>query len=717
MNKFHLSQLGYICGCVLIIGLGIGTLWYSYLDVSQQVHLETETTLSLQSSLKGEMIEQTLLGSIRHARFIYSTPPISGIVASFNVLSERFQKLDDYERWVNRLETIFVAYIQNNPDIVQMRFIGEADLGKELVRVQRQGANVEVVPEEKLQHKNQRNYFQHTRTLPPEQLYISGITLNREYGKIEQPSWPTYRIAQPVYDQAGRFFGLVIINFNAQLLLDKLNQHTPDYLALFLLNEKGQYLLHPHTQMSFSFEHAQSSTWQEDAEPVERHVFSEKIQTVRLAAQSEIYHVSEYPIAIDVKSHVPPLTIITAVNNEHINTLIMQRYSTSVLFNMGLIALALILLTLYRLYSHASYLRLKIQAEIEAIFQGSNDIIISMDKNGIVDSWNHTALHFFSKTDDEMRHANVEQLVLEDEAVKAIKRHINNTFKGVNVEPLEISFGLKSAKERVMSVAFSPVRIGGKVSSVSAIFRDVTDATLLRQSLQQSNQKLAFRNEEMQAFVYTVSHDLKSPLVTIGGFAERIQESIGESLDEKNQHRLNRIKVNVNHMAQLLSELLDLARIVRQKLQLEKCQLNTCIETAQQSLNQTILESNARFEIENGEQYITVNGQLVTQCLQNLFSNAINYAQPDRPIVIKVRCYIKDQMTYVAVSDNGMGIDKKYHAKVFKIFERLDIGSGSGVGLAIVKTIMDKHQGWVTLESTIGKGSTFTLCFPQSAEI
>lgn len=718
MNKFHLSQIGYVLGCVLIFAFGAVTLWYSYLDVSEQVRAETGSTLVLESSLKGEIIEQTLSSSIRHTRFIYSTPPIAAIVREIENQTPSSPVNPEVNKWANHLENIFSAYIENNPDIVQIRFIGRADNGRELIRVHRRDGKIEVVRGSELQQKNQRDYYQRVQTLPENHLYISEISLNREYGEIELPPWPTYRIAQPVYDDAHAFFGLVIINFNAQLLLNKLTQHKNSYVEFFLLNERGEYLLHPDSKKSFSFEYGNADTWQNDGVYITDSVAQgNDFHTVRFKKNNAVFNVSEYPIVLDVASYVPPLTIVAAISHDKIHSLIIQRYTTSVLSNLGLILLAFILLTLYRLYSHVSFLRLKAQAEIEAIFQGSKDIIISIDTNGKIDSWNHAAKTFFDVSDSQMQQVNIDQLISNEKALALIKKQIGIVFEGKKSDSLELYLNSKNNVDIVMSVAFSPVKIGwGQVSSVSAIFRDVTDASLLRKSLQDTNEKLELRNEEMQAFVYTVSHDLKSPLVTIGGFTDRIIESTGDELSEKNYHRLSRIKINVDHMAQLLSELLDLARIVRQKLKLDTCQLNACIERAKQSLNQSIINSNAKFEIENGEQELQANPQLLTQCLQNLFSNSISYACSHRAVVIRIKCYVESDRVCIAVSDNGIGIDKKHHSKIFKIFERLDVGTGSGVGLAIVKTIMDKHQGTVSVDSILGEGTTFTLCIPQRRE-
>ncbi|MEG3767187.1 ATP-binding protein [Alteromonas sp. 14N.309.X.WAT.G.H12] len=718
MNKFHLSQVGYVFGCILIFALGAITLWYSYLDVSQQVRTETSSALLLESSSKGEIIEQTLRSSISDARFMYSTPPIAAIVREFENGTLSPSVKAEVSVWAERLEMLFVAYMENNPDIVQIRFIGRADEGRELIRVHKRNGEIEVVQGSNLQQKSERDYYQRVQTLPDNQLYISEITLNREYGKIEQPPWPTYRIAQPVYDNNQNFFGLVIINFNAQLLLSKLTQNKNSYIEIFLLNERGEYLLHPDSNQSFSFEYGNTKNWNDETKYIDEvAVGIDNFHTVVFEKENVIFNVVEYPVTLNISSHIPPLTVVAAINYEKMNGLIFQRYMTSVLSNLGLVIVAFILLTLYRLYSHVSFLRMKAQAEIEAIFQGSKDVIISIDINGNVDSWNHTAKTFFDVKDSQMRHINIEKIIKNDKALKLIRKQIEIVFDGGKSESLEIYMNSNENTEVVMSIAFSPVKIkSGDVSSVSAIFRDVTDASLLRKSLQSSNEKLESRNEEMQAFVYTVSHDLKSPLVTIGGFTDRILESSDNGINEKNRHRLERIKINVEHMAKLLSELLDLARIVRKKLKLDMCDLNYCVERAKQSLNESIINSNARFEIENGEQELKVNSQLLTQCLQNLFSNSISYRCVERPIVIHIKCYVENHFIYVSVSDNGLGIDKKYHNRIFKIFERLDVGSGSGVGLAIVKTIMEKHQGQVKVDSILGEGSTFTLCIPQHSE-
>ena len=107
------------------------------------------------------------------------------------------------------------------------------------------------------------------------------------------------------------------------------------------------------------------------------------------------------------------------------------------------------------------------------------------------------------------------------------------------------------------------------------------------------------------------------------------------------------------------------------------------------------------------------NERLISQCVQNLLSNAIQYKDEQRPLTITISTSEQEESVSLIIKDTAMGIDAKYHEQIFRIFERLDIGEGTGVGLAIVKTVMEKHSGQVILESELGKGSTFTLVFPK----
>lgn len=228
------------------------------------------------------------------------------------------------------------------------------------------------------------------------------------------------------------------------------------------------------------------------------------------------------------------------------------------------------------------------------------------------------------------------------------------------------------------------------------------------------NEQLLNKNSEMEQFIYTISHDLKSPLVTIGGFSRQLTNEISGDITEKQAHKLRRIEKNVKEMESLLADLLELSRVVQKAIDREPVDVMSVIKTELTLLEDLILAENANIKIHEPIGHIYANERLLSQCLANLFINAIHYRDQSRPLAIDIKFSKKMNYDVLTVADTGIGIEKKYHELVFRIFERLSTkkGDGTGVGLTIVKTVMEKHEGRVVLESELGVGSAFHLYFP-----
>ena len=230
------------------------------------------------------------------------------------------------------------------------------------------------------------------------------------------------------------------------------------------------------------------------------------------------------------------------------------------------------------------------------------------------------------------------------------------------------------------------------------------------------NKKLINKNEQMEQFIYTVSHDLKSPLVTIGAFTQKLQAELVNTLTEKQTYRLSRIIQNVDNMESLLTDLLDLSRIVQQTITTTNIDGKIVIEQQCVALEVSILEANATINIVDDLHNVSANQRLLSQCVLNLLSNAIGYREPSRPLVIEIYTTQTSLTTTIHVKDNGIGIDPKYHDLIFGLFERLSVTKGSGVGLKVVETIMQKHKGRVLINSQLGEGCCFSLEFPNVVE-
>ncbi|XPF93176.1 sensor histidine kinase [Colwellia sp. RE-S-Sl-9] len=231
------------------------------------------------------------------------------------------------------------------------------------------------------------------------------------------------------------------------------------------------------------------------------------------------------------------------------------------------------------------------------------------------------------------------------------------------------------------------------------------------------NEQLINKNKEMEQFIYTVSHDLKSPLVTIAGFSNNLATELSAQLTEKQQYRFKRIIENVNNMETLLGDLLELSKIVQQAIILEDVDVNTVLEEQLLVLESTIIENKAIINIADNLHTINANYRLFSEVVLNLLSNALKYREPTQQLIIDIYTTQAKATTTLHIKDNGTGIDPKYHKLVFGIFERLSTNEGTGVGLTIVRTIMDKHKGKVSLESKLGEGCCFSVEFPNNVEM
>ena len=250
------------------------------------------------------------------------------------------------------------------------------------------------------------------------------------------------------------------------------------------------------------------------------------------------------------------------------------------------------------------------------------------------------------------------------------------------------------------------------ISLMEDLSQEKNAALKLSKMFRNVNEKLEAKNNDMEQFIYTVSHDLKAPLVTIGSFSKSLSQQLIEVLNEKQVHKFKRIEQNVEEMQSLLADLLEISRVMTQEI--EKSNINTrqLLDSLLIPLEELISQSKARINIIEPILEVYANPRLLGLCITNLVSNAVHHRDLDRTLEVEISTKMSAEGGMLSVKDNGVGIDEKEHDRIFKVFERLSQSEGSGVGLAIVKAVVDKHDGIIQLDSTPGVGSTFSLIFP-----
>ena len=271
---------------------------------------------------------------------------------------------------------------------------------------------------------------------------------------------------------------------------------------------------------------------------------------------------------------------------------------------------------------------------------------------------------------------------------------------------------------------------------VCAFARDISERRIAEQTRELLMQQLTERNDELQSIVFTAAHDLRSPLVNIDGFTGELEKGLkqlgdvltGQPLTEEAAKKINYlfesdmaeslrfIKSGSQQMDLLLNGLMRLSRVGSAPLAVSALDMKDLLETVVEGLQYQIQEYEVEISIQPDLPECEGDATLLNQVFTNLVDNAIKYRHPERPAVIEIRGAIRDDIVEYAVADNGIGIDETEHEKVFDLFHRLHPKhrqDGQGLGLTIVRRILDRMHGSVRMESTPGLGTTVYVRLPR----
>jgi signal transduction histidine kinase len=231
----------------------------------------------------------------------------------------------------------------------------------------------------------------------------------------------------------------------------------------------------------------------------------------------------------------------------------------------------------------------------------------------------------------------------------------------------------------------------------------------LEQAVAERTAELTAINKQLDAFVYTVAHDLRAPLRSMQGFSSLLVEDAGNSLSETGRDYANRIIDSAQFMDSLLLDLIAFSRIAKEKIPLEPIDLRTIANWVIVRLDDLIRQTNAAVEIAEQSYTVMAHGPTLGQVLTNLICNALKFSRPGVPPALRVRFEEQSRYIRVWVEDNGLGIPKDQCVKIFQLFTRLNTGnsSGTGIGLAIVAKGIERMEGFLGVDSVVGEGSRF----------
>ncbi len=570
-------------------------------------------------------------------QFLVGTPPIQGLVRTHN----QADGIDLYDGstealWRSRLGVIFHQFLNAKPSYLQVRYIGIAEGGRELVRAERtHNGMAKIIPKSALQKKGQHTYFHETSKLKAGQIYLSEVTLNREQGEISEPKVAVMRASLPVFSPAGALFGMVIINMDFLSVLKSVAKDRHFYIS----NDRGDYLFHEDPKRSFGFEFGQQHRLQDDY-PQIADMFNKKNQL----NEQTLYQTS------DLKGEA------ISFYKAFFDPLHPQRF----------IGLAL----------SASYQ----QVIAESVAVRNRSIMLALF---LISIGGGAAWLFSRKLTEPLR-----------QITQAAKQISNGNF--------DVSL---------------PTKAVGELGLLTKAFNHMVQQIDERdEALQHRLDDLEKVNRELDQFAYVTSHDLKAPLRAIANLSQWIEEDLEVVMTPDTQKQMDLLRGRVHRMEALIEGILQYSRVGRVAEEVMEVDINTLLH---EIIENIAPPEDFNIEITPNMPIFNATKVRLSQVFANLISNAIKYRARDDG---QLKIAVKDAGAFYhfSVTDDGPGIAEEYHKKVFKIFQTLqarDTIESTGVGLTLVKKIVEEQGGIVTLASTEGRGSTFSFTWLKQPEV
>ncbi|HPN53529.1 MAG TPA: histidine kinase N-terminal 7TM domain-containing protein [Anaerolineaceae bacterium] len=369
------------------------------------------------------------------------------------------------------------------------------------------------------------------------------------------------------------------------------------------------------------------------------------------------------------------------------------------------------------------------QSEIRyrSIIEQTSDGFVLIDHNGIILEANPMFEHICAIPLQEVigHYAWEVQARLsgsperEERAKKLILDIVQNPGRNTETELIEIPIKIREGQNKTIQFLVFPIEVEN-ITRIGIFIRDITDLKQAQASLQKLNNELENRvaertaqleavNKELEAFSYSVSHDLRAPLRRVSGFAAMLEEDLGSSLSLENRDHLQRIVTNVGYMEALINALLIFSRMERQSLNLQLVQPGDVIRQAWDEVSRELGGRQVSIEI-NDPPACQADPLLLKQVYINLLSNAVKYTRPQPEAKIWVGWQEQDGVVVYFIRDNGVGFDMAQAGRLFSIFQRLhseEQFEGIGIGLSTVQRIITRHGGRIWAEAAPNQGACF----------
>ncbi|MBB4265840.1 ATP-binding protein [Roseospira visakhapatnamensis] len=659
------------------------------------------------------------------------------------------------------LEAHLTVHAQTRPYVYQARVLDAAS-GRELVRVVRD-TRFGDLRSAALQDKGHREYVAEMRRLKPGQLYVSAVTLNREHGVIEQPHRPTQRFGRLIHDEDGDPVLMLVLNVGFRHLVFRLQRLYGESTELMVFDEAGYVLAHPNTDLEFDFETGPGTKavdlfgpeaalfgqqWSSNSgntltvETEDRLVGLRRIRLSPLARQDLIIGAAQDPAhyvasltSIGERSWMLAVGflavgslmfgVVGSILVRPVNHMLAQidayepggggakpgRRMLDRRDEFGTLARAVYGLALR---TEAQMRSAKgARDEMESMFQTAADAIVFVDEDGLIEDVNTAAETLFGWTRAELLGRRASILLVPEDPTLTLGREREDG------SPLQLVAGRSSEAVRRdgshVPVVLAISEVGtGRGRRFVVIIHDASHVFALEAARSASLAKTRF--------LANMSHELRTPLNAVVLHAEMIADEAQDVGNAQMIEDSTNIKDAARHLLDLINGILDLARIEagRTELSLEPIDLELFVSEIRSMAQALAVAKGNTVRIETWGLPATITADRVKlrQCLLNLISNAAKFTEKG---IITVEVSHRPDRLNMAVTDTGIGMTDEQMTRVFDLFEQANSYihgqfGGSGIGLALTRSIMDLMGGTVMVESEVGKGTRFSLSVPLAVD-
>jgi len=775
---FHTAQRFSIRNQIIILCSLIGLVSATLVGTLILIRTNTITVDTATNNIANEtrliaLKFQNAYDQLQNDAFIVkNTPPIDGIISSFNTSSDPLATINVHT-WKQQLENNFVSIMETRKHYTQMRFIGVANNGQEITRVNRtRDGQLIRVPENLLQAKGNEPYFKKGLGLKEDQIRFSEVSYNKELGEIAASFIPTVRAIVPVfYDNT--LFGMLVINANYQLLLENTFKEILPSKSTYVANNQGDYSYFNPEDNSIHFEFHQNYTTQPP----------EFIKTIQSSTENEAAFSSKDALAyfvrlsIDINNPTAFLGIVTKVPKN-----IVYKAATSTINDLIYLSIFIIMVTtliaffiarklttpLKRMTDtlrhinipnngntlsslnttklHSIYLPTHLNNEIgdfaqafktmmaklqsmetrsQNVLENIIDGIITTHADGTIESYNPSAEKMFDIEATTAYTTNISSLIphlfvkpqnyfsqKNTPLQPAIVLSTNNSNYPLKFETNILDKLLEVEGQRADSTTFAL-----ELSLSEARIDDKVFYISVIRDITERKRMEIMKDE----FISTVNHELRTPLTSIQGSLGMLKTKVEQSLDAKSARLLELAYNNCVRLTSLVNDILDMEKIAAGKMDYT-FEIVNIVEFVHDIIerHQSYADRyKVSFKLINDVDTICcrIDRGRFNQALVNLISNASKFSEPNDTVTISIRL-IQPQVLRIAVQDNGAGIPKSFRKHIFSKFAQADSSStrnkgGTGLGLNITRSIIEAFGGTIGFESIEGEGSTFYFDLPS----